>query len=129
MTSQWLHDWHYSSLHVPKGMQYVELFATLYFDTNRHRDADNFGFVLWKMTKDAMETCKQIPKDDPRYVKEAHEPEMVFDKAKAPLTVVKIVVLNKAERRPGLTLPRTDIVTGLGSDPRSPGVYRTGGSE
>lgn len=47
----------------------VELRAVLIFTTNRRRDSDNFGAVLWKWTQDVLEMRGYVPNDSHDLVK------------------------------------------------------------
>jgi hypothetical protein len=52
----------------PRGLEYVDLRAVLYFPVARRRDADNRGALLWKWSLDSLVRLHVIPDDTPEHV-------------------------------------------------------------
>lgn len=90
------HEWHeefkYRSRHIPKDLPRVEIWCRLTFNSNRGRDGDNYTTYV-KLTKDAMKREGIIEDDRPKFVKESHEPELVYEKGCIPRTEILIRVV------------------------------------
>jgi len=89
---QWIKEFWGTCQHVPKHLKKVELYAKLYFRDERVRDSDNFSMPFWKFTRDGMMACGIIDDDNHR-VARGHEPEIIIDRAKAPMSEIFIHVV------------------------------------